>query len=366
MSTIINYTLKDLYKFFDKYFTNYTIIEFNSRIHYLLKKDSIMLDNESKKLISKDLLDKINDTIFKYDYCFIKFNDKSAIDAEFLVTQLKCFNIDHIITLIKGSERCLKTFNFFRKNYLILKEWYKIQKKFEFRCYIINKKLKGISQRYINFYENYEDILKIRKCIIDFYNNNLIECLNKFEINENENNFMIIDLIYLEKKNKCKIIDVEILGKVLKREEIEVELIEEKDAEKEELLKEMEQLKINEKKNQKKIKNIENILKEKENKLMQEKEEKEKLEKEIEEKNNEIYQNEEYLKNYMNSKLKLYSNWDELINVDDNNQNEIELKYITDDQDERIEKLEENFNKFPVELYESDFQTLLEKLNFKQ
>ena len=39
----------------------------------------------------------------------------------------------------------------------------KIENKNEFRCYLINKNLKGISQRYINSFEEYDDIDKKKR-----------------------------------------------------------------------------------------------------------------------------------------------------------------------------------------------------------
>ena len=82
--------------------------------------------------------------------------------------QLKCFSLDDILTLLKGSEKLYKAFNPYLKNYFIIKPWYKIEHKNEFRCYLINKRLNGISQKYINLYEEYEDIDKIRDCIIEY------------------------------------------------------------------------------------------------------------------------------------------------------------------------------------------------------
>ena len=76
-----------------------------------------------------------------------------------------------------------------------------------------------------------------------------------------------------------------------------------------------------------------------------------------------VEENESITNSKFNNKLRLYSTWDELINVDDEDNDEIELRYITSENDERIVQNEDNKNRFPIELYDTDFQTLLEKLN---
>jgi hypothetical protein len=204
-------SLKELYSIFEKYYTKYAIVDLDENFNQFLENDSINLDQESKKLINDTISKRIMNLIEKFDYVFVKLNDKAPIDADFMLTQLKCFNIDDIISVIKSSERCLENFDKTKQNFLIIKEWYKIEHKFEFRCYFINKKLKGISQRYIDLYEKYDDIDKIRNCIINFVNNDIKDCLDKIEIKNDELNYMIIDLVYASKRNKVKIIDVEIL-----------------------------------------------------------------------------------------------------------------------------------------------------------
>ena len=244
-----------------------------------------------------------------------------------MLTQLKCFNIDDIISVIKSSERCLNNFDKTKQNFLILKEWYKIEHKFEFRCYFINKKLKGISQRYIDLYEKYDDIDKIRNCIINFVNNDIKDCLDKIEIKNDELNYMIIDLVYASKRNKVKIIDVEIL-------------IDDNN----EIIESENNNNNNDKTNINNNKNIKTL--------------------NITEENSEnVEENELITNSKFNNKLRLYSTWDELINVDDEDNDEIELRYITSENDERIVQNEDNKNRFPIELYDTDFQTLLEKLN---
>ena len=310
-------SLKEIYSIFEKFFTKFAIVDLDENFNQFLENDSIMLDQESKKLINETISKRIINLIEKFEYVFVKLNEKAPTDAQFMLTQLKCFNIDNIISVIKASEKCLNTFNVSKQNFLIIKEWYKIEHKFEFRCYFINRKLKGISQRYINLFEEYEDIDKIRLCIINFVNYDIKECLEKIEIGNNNLNYMIIDLVYIPKRNKVKIIDVEIL----------------KDDE------EKEKKNIDDKNNKKNVKHLN-------------------LDNSENEEENELIKNTKF-----DSKLRLYSTWDELLNVDDEDNDEIELRYILNEEDERIVQYEENKNRFPIELYETDFQTVLEKLN---
>ena len=307
-------SLKELYSIFEKYYTKYAIVDLDENFNQFLENDSIYLDQESKKLINDTISKRIMNLIEKFEYVFVKLNDKAPIDADFMLTQLKCFNIDDIISVIKSSERCLENFDKTKQNFLILKEWYKIEHKFEFRCYFINKKLKGISQRYIDLYEKYDDIDKIRNCIINFVNNDIKDCLDKIEIKNDESNYMIIDLVYAPKRNKVKIIDVEILIDDNKdNNEDENNIIHNK------------QININ---NNKNIKTL-NI---------------------TDENSENVEENELITNSKFNNKLRLYSTWDELINVDDEDNDEIELRYIS--QAERIVQNEDNKNRFPIELYD--------------
>ena len=207
-----NLTIKEIYSIFGPLMVTHKLIELDDDFKKYLLLDGINLGTEEKKLISRDISDKIINEIKTYEYVFIKLNSKAPVDSEFLCLQLKCYSLDDILSLLKGSERLNKVFNPYSKNYLIIKPWYKIEHKNEFRCYLINKRLKGISQKYINLYEEYEDIDKIRDCIIEYiYSKEVKEALDKVEIDDMGLHYMIIDLVYMPKKNKVKIIDVETL-----------------------------------------------------------------------------------------------------------------------------------------------------------
>lgn len=290
-----------IYETFGKFFTKHSMIKVDSDFCRLLKEESILLDENSKKLISPNIQEAISEALSKHEYVFVKLNNKSATDASFMVTQLKCFTIDEIIMIIKGSQRIMDNFDYENdsNNVLILKEWYKIDHRNEFRCFVVNNQLKGISQRYLDLYENYEEdeIKHIKTRIIDFINNDIGEGLRslvKKTKEENKEIYIIFDLVYLQKKDKIKIIDVEI--------------------------------------------------------------DKENIAQNLKEDDDDDESNPE-------DKLKLYNSWDELKKVEKDE--DIELRYINSEEDERIVKPSENVNQFPLELFETDIETLIQKINSK-
>ena len=281
--------MKHIYDLFGKYLTKFTIVDLDKKFCSLLKEDSIVFDDKAKEMISDEISKQIKNIINEYEYVFVKVNNKAGTDAAFLVTQLKCFTIEEIITLIKGSQRIMDNFDYEKdkNNFLVLKEWYKIEHKNEFRCFIVNSELKGISQRYIDAYENYDDkdIESIKNIIISFVSNDIKNALDEYKKDMKEDVNIILDVVYLPKKGKVKIIDIE-----------------------------------------------QDIKEEKKN---EEEEEKENI-------------------------LKLYKDWDEI-----KKSKIIELRYIKSENDPNIVQQEENKNRFPLELYETDIQTLIYKLNTK-
>ena len=355
-----NLTIKEIYNIFGPLMITHKLIELDDDFKKYIMLDSISLAQEEKKLISREISDKITAEIKKHDYVFIKLNSKSAIDSEFACVQLKCFNLDEILVLIKASERMYKVFNPYGQNYLILKPWYKIEHKNEFRCYLVNKRLKGISQRYIDSFEDYDDIDKIRECIIEYiFSKEMKDILDKIEIDENDLHYMIIDLVYMPKKNRVKIVDVETLiegGDILDFNE-NIETISDN--------KDMNTIEhknhnvnpTNNKKDKKKVNSQE----------MQQEEEAKKLKKEEEEKERKLF-----MENFANKKInfdekiKLFT-IDDLLNVDDEDESEIELRIIESTDDPRIVPEPENTNKFPIELmeYDNNIDELIKKLNLK-
>ena len=355
-----NLTIKEIYNIFGPLMITHKLIELDDDFKKYIMLDSISLAQEEKKLISREISDKITAEIKKHDYVFIKLNSKSAIDSEFACVQLKCFNLDEILVLIKASERMYKVFNPYGQNYLILKPWYKIEHKNEFRCYLVNKRLKGISQRYIDSFEDYDDIDKIRECIIDYiFSKEMKDILDKIEIDENDLHYMIIDLVYMPKKNRVKIVDVETLiegGDILDFNENIETISDNKD------MNTIEHKNYNvnptsNKKDKKKVNSQE----------MQQEEEAKKLKKEEEEKERKLF-----MENFANKKInfdekiKLFT-IDDLLNVDDEDESEIELRIIESTDDPRIVPEPENTNKFPIELmeYDNNIDELIKKLNLK-
>ena len=355
-----NLTIKEIYNIFGPLMITHKLIELDDDFKKYIMLDSISLAQEEKKLISREISDKITAEIKKHDYVFIKLNSKSAIDSEFACVQLKCFNLDEILVLIKASERMYKVFNPYGQNYLILKPWYKIEHKNEFRCYLVNKRLKGISQRYIDSFEDYDDIDKIRECIIEYiFSKEMKDILDKIEIDENDLHYMIIDLVYMPKKNRVKIVDVETLiegGDVLDLNENNIphgdgnimNTIESKNSH---------NVNATSSRKEKKKMNSQEIQLEEEAKKLKEEEEKDKK---------------LFMENFSNKKInfdekiKLFT-LDDLLNVDDEDESEIELRIIESADDSRIVQEPENTNKFPIELleYDNNIDELIKKLNLK-
>ena len=291
--------INHLYTLFNKFFTHHTIITLDNKFTELMQLESIILDESTFSLISPSIKNQIQTCIEEYDCAFVKVNAKCGIDASFTLVQMKCFTLDHIITLIKSSNKILNNYNYTdnKNNYLILKEWYNIDKRNEFRCFIVNGVLKGITQRYINSYYEYdkEEIIRIKKCIIDFVKEDtFVKAVNAVEYGECKRKVLIVDVVYLQRKNKVKVIDVEVYNE-------------------------------NEK-------------------LKEEKGEEEEEEEEEEEDEN---------------VFKLYKDVEEV----EMNCNDVELRYIESAEDGRIEKKRENKNRFPIELYGTDINTLINSLN---
>jgi len=354
-----NLTIKEIYSIFGPLMVTHKLIELDDDFKKYLMLDGINLGTEEKKLISRDISDKITNEIKTYEYVFIKFNSKAPVDSEFLCLQLKCYSLDDILSLLKGSERLNKVFNPYSKNYLIIKPWYKIEHKNEFRCYLINKRLKGISQKYINLYEEYEDIDKIRDCIIEYiYSKEVKEALDKVEIDDMGLHYMIIDLVYMPKKNKVKIIDVETLieggNDIIIEEDNNTNI------------NNTNNIDLNDKKNL----NVSSLKKDGKKKSPQEIQDEEMILKKKREE--EEMEKQEFLNELKNKKInfeeriKLFT-IDELLNIDDEDESEIELRIIESNDDSRIMMEPENTNQFPVELmeYDNNLEELIRKLNLK-
>ena len=163
---------------------------------------------------------------------------------------------------------------------------------------------------------------------------------------------MIIDLVYMPKKNRVKIVDVETLIEGANN----FELNENTQANNENPINTIDSKNVNpNKKDNKKKAAIPEI---------SEEEKKQKEQEELDKKN--------FLENFANKKInfeekiKLF-NLDDLLNVDDEDESEIELRIIESIDDDRIMQDPENTNKFPIELleYDNNLDELIRKLNLK-
>lgn len=196
---------------FKDYFSKFYYLKLDENWCKMLLEDGIIVDQTNLNMVSEQAQENIKQIITEFDALFIKLNNKSGGDASFMCPQLKCFSLEDIIILLKSSKRminCLNT-NIFSENILILKEWYKIDKKFEFRAYLISGELKLISQRYLNFYGDYSESLinDIKNTIYNFcQNKEFKEKINKVFKNQK---YVYIDFLYSIKKKKVWVIDIE-------------------------------------------------------------------------------------------------------------------------------------------------------------
>jgi hypothetical protein len=182
-------------------------IELKEKTIEFIKAESIII---SEDVIESETKQEINKAIDELGTpVFIKINNCAPSDANFLIHELKCFNVNDILTLLKGSEKVYNNIEYLLENkenvYLTIMPWYKIELQNEFRCFYLNNKLKAICQRNTEFYFDYsEEFLKtINEKINNYFETNkedkLLSC--------NENELVIIDLLYV-KENKFKVIDI--------------------------------------------------------------------------------------------------------------------------------------------------------------
>ena len=204
----INYSeiIQNQYNTFKKYMLKSTFIEIDNNFMEFLQQESIIINQETLDLIGNETISKIKKSVLSnegFNSVFIKINFSAPTDSDFIVNNLKCYNLDEILILIKGSQKLISCLNFnsFSKNILIIKNWYKIEKKNEFRLFINNQKLILIAQRNIHYYFSYTDdyLINLFDRIKNFFNE-----LLKYNLIEKDKIF--IDILLTE--NKIKIIDL--------------------------------------------------------------------------------------------------------------------------------------------------------------
>ena len=93
-----NLTVKEIYSIFGPLMVTHKLIELDDDFKKYLMLDGINVGPEEKKLICRDISDKIQSEIKEYEYVFIKLNSKAPTDSEFLCLQLKCYTLDDILT----------------------------------------------------------------------------------------------------------------------------------------------------------------------------------------------------------------------------------------------------------------------------
>ncbi|KAG7199970.1 hypothetical protein KM043_014398 [Ampulex compressa] len=154
---------------------------------------------------------KIQDVIDEYGAVFVKSNWSSPSDAVWVAPTktLICKTLEEIYLLLKSSDKIatdLQTVKSLANNgnplhcCLVLKQWYDINPCTEFRCFVVEKELVGISQRDISQYHSYNESEKynIQTDIKSLFNERIKD---KFELN----NYSFDVVRY--KKDKVKIVD---------------------------------------------------------------------------------------------------------------------------------------------------------------
>ncbi|CAK9295430.1 unnamed protein product, partial [Gordionus sp. m RMFG-2023] len=132
-----------------------------------IKQNIIPLKFEKKLL---NLIVKFGGNVFP------KFNQKAPIDAKWININysLLCTSCQEIYILLKASNKILLNSDN-DKNELVIKKWININPAYEFRCYVIEKKLFAISQRDVTHKYDYiqDECLKICEETLLFFNNYL-------------------------------------------------------------------------------------------------------------------------------------------------------------------------------------------------
>ena len=181
-------TIEGIYSKLKKFMLKNFIIDLGlyPNLIKFLAEESIYLDQETIQLIEKDFREKISEILEEFGSVFVKLNYSAATDSDFLVNKLECFKLEDILILLKGSYKLNRNFeNFQNKNsglFLILKKFYNIKQENEFRLFIIENNVRGISQRHIYCYFNYDKafIEEVKKNILDFYQKELRPIFDSF------------------------------------------------------------------------------------------------------------------------------------------------------------------------------------------
>ncbi|KAI4498069.1 hypothetical protein M0802_006893 [Mischocyttarus mexicanus] len=133
---------------------------------------SLQNDEDSKYQPSFPEFSKsIQDVIDEYGSVFIKTNWSSPSDATWVAPtkSLKCETLEEVYLLLKSSDRISNDLSVFKRwsdrdDYprpcLVLKQWRDINPCEEYRCFVIDNELIGISQRDLSQYYSYNELEK--------------------------------------------------------------------------------------------------------------------------------------------------------------------------------------------------------------
>lgn len=180
------------------------IVQFTQSIEDFFKADSIIYPDLEENLATKDkkLKEFLDQTFEEFEYVFPKVNTVSPSDASFFIQELKCISTEDVFTALKASTRISDELNKSKNNELVLKKWYSLKKIDEFRLFILENDLVGISQRYINMVYDAENCEEIKELINEFF------CKIDWGKKMADYDTCTIDVIVYPQSKRVKIVDV--------------------------------------------------------------------------------------------------------------------------------------------------------------
>lgn len=193
------------------------IFKLPNKILEFFEEDSIIAENAIKILneCNNTIVSNIKELISEWDAVFPKIHSVSAKDSSFIIPEMKCLNLEEIFILLKSSARIFKEIMSNKQSDtidLVLKKWYSIPVIQEFRIFICDYKVKGVSQRHLNKSYTDNNLLEIKCLIIDFCNklySKVCSCILDSKLNSKFSKNCIIDVVVYVNSNKVKIVDLE-------------------------------------------------------------------------------------------------------------------------------------------------------------
>lgn len=172
------------YPLFRKESLTATVLYIPNEVLKYLEHDAFVLPLEAANVVEDkssedyqptfpEFSKQIQDVIDEYGTVFIKSNWSSPSDATWIAPTktLKCETLEEIYLLLKSSDRIATDLQNIRNHSgsqnaqnqfqlepcLVLKQWYDINPCTEFRCFVMDNELVGISQRDISQYHSYNE-----------------------------------------------------------------------------------------------------------------------------------------------------------------------------------------------------------------